>query len=379
MPRILHVLNVSFVLPYYLGDQISFFDENGYTVFVACSKSEKLDQYLKKWNFTLYSLDIRRKFSPVIDLLAIIKLIKFIRNNNIDVVVGHTPKGALIGMVASYIAGVRRRVYFQHGLMFETSEGLKRDILILVEKVTSNFATSIICVSKSVLDKSVQLNIGDLNKNRLIHYGTCNGIDGVDRFNPSKFDCRQKDDTRSMLNINSEDCIILYVGRLAKDKGINVLVKSWIKISNQRENILLLIAGPMDTRDPLDDDVLRLIKSHEKIRYLGEIEHTEELYATSDLFILPSYREGFPTVVLEASAMGLPVITTKCTGCIDSIIENETGIFIEISEDEIARAINFYLDNVRLRKLHGIQGRNFVLQNFDRNSIWTKLEEVYFK
>ncbi len=140
------------------------------------------------------------------------------------------------------------------------------------------------------------------------------------------------------------------------------------------QNVRLILCGPEDIRDPIKEHTKLKICSNVKISYIGEVEDTELYYSLFSLFILPSYREGLPTVVLEASAMELPIITTKCTGCIDSIIENQTGIFTSISPESISDSLFFYYSNYSLMSLHGRNGRKFVQDNFSRKIVWNHLK-----
>jgi glycosyltransferase involved in cell wall biosynthesis len=139
----------------------------------------------------------------------------------------------------------------------------------------------------------------------------------------------------------------------------------------------LLIIGPIDERDPISPEILSYAKSLPSLILVGQIDNPEFYYSIMDIFILPSYREGLPTVNLEASAMSVPVITTKKTGCIDSIIENETGIFIEINAPSISKSIEFYLANPIIRIEHGRKGREFVTKNFEQNLFWKELSDFY--
>jgi glycosyltransferase involved in cell wall biosynthesis len=134
--------------------------------------------------------------------------------------------------------------------------------------------------------------------------------------------------------------------------------------------------GPFETRDSIDLSIQEYIINEKSIIYVGEQSDTVLYYSTFDIFILPSYREGFPTVVLEASSMQLPVITTKNTGCIDSIQENITGIYCDISSNTIINSLKYYIDNPVLRKNHGINGRDFVINNFNQNLIWKEIEKI---
>lgn len=367
--KVLHVVNVSFVIPYFLGEQINYFNNNNFEIHIACSPDSNILKYSKCWNFKFLPLEVTRKFSLLKDFLSLIKLIFYIKKNNFDIVVGHTPKGALLASLSSYINRTEKRFYFRHGLMYETSVGLKRYILILIEKFTSYLVTDVICVSKSVLNKSIENRLSGYNKLKIINQGTCNGVDSEIKFNKKNINNDRFLSLKNTLNINDSDFIVGYIGRISKDKGIDVLVKAWFQLLesvNHVNNYKLVICGPIDSRDSISTKTIDLIKNESSIIHVGEVGDTEYYYNLFNVFVLPSLREGFPTVVLEASAMELPIITTKSTGCIDSIIENITGKFVSINSLDISNTIKFYYDNPQIAYNHGINGRNFVTQNFSQ-------------
>jgi len=376
MARILHVINIPFVIPYFLGNQISFFISKGHSVFIACSPHEKLLVYQEKWKFNSLGVQIRRNISPIDDFFAVLKIRKYIIDNKIDTVIGHTPKGAFVGLIAGYLTPIKKRIYFRHGLMYETSSGLKRFILIAIERFTSYIATEVICVSSSVLSKSISANLSKKDKLSILNMGTCNGVDSISQFNKALLDKSVKSKLKTQLKIGSDNVVVGFIGRLAKDKGINELIQAWNEIILHNPKMLLLLVGPLDERDAIEEEAYFQIISCPQIRYIGQIENPEDYYALMDIFILPSYREGFPTVVLEASAMELPVITTKMTGCIDSILENETGIFTEINKVSIVHAVMKYVDNPTLRQKHGQRGRQFIEENFAQMKIWQEIERI---
>lgn len=375
MQKILHVVNISFVLPYYIGDQFDYFREKDYDLFVACTPSEHLFSYGQEKGFKTFGVHILRAINPVADIKSIWALIKIIKNNNIDIVIGHTPKGAMIAMIAASIAGVKQRIYFRHGLMYETSTGLKKKLLIGIEKLTGRLAKRVVCVSNSVIDKSIKLNLNKPVKNILLNKGTCNGIN-LNRMLPL---LRKDQKLLEQLGIAVNDRVIGYVGRLVNDKGINELVEAWRLITLQYNNVKLLLVGPFEERDSISEATKEIMNTTDTIIHTGLINDVVPYYNVMDVFILPSYREGFPTVVLEASAMRLPVITTRSTGCVDSIVEEHTGIFTEISSSAIAEALKYYLANPDIARQHGINGRKFVENNFNQETIWKEIENKVLK
>jgi len=375
--KILHVVNISFVIPYYLGEQIDYFNSKGHTIIIACSPSEDFFDYSNKKSFTPLPLEIKRSFSIIKDLVAIFKLTMYLKNNPIDTVVGHTPKGAFIALISASLAGISNRIYFRHGFLFETTSGLKRRFLILIEKITSKMATKIICVSPSVLEVSIQQKLSSLSKTVILNNGTCNGIDAIKRFNPENVS-KNRDILNGLKERLAPDVkIIGFVGRLVKDKGLVELLDAWKILSGKNNKIHLLLIGPKEERDSLPEEHISYARDCNSISMLGLIKEIESYYSIMDIFILPSYREGFPTVVLEASAMELPVICSSKTGCIDSILENETGLFSSITTQDIAQKIQYFLDHPNKAKEMGKNGRLNVLKNFQQKLIWESLEKIY--
>lgn len=378
MKKILHVVNISFIIPYFLGEQLIYFRERGYKEFIICSPSLELDALSKKYFFEYQDVEILRQVSIWKDIEAIYKTIKYIRKNHVDVVTGHTPKGALIAMLAAYLTRVPIRLYFRHGLVYETSVGFKRSLLVGIDRFAAMLATKVICVSPSVCVKSIGDKLNRAPKQLLLSRGTCNGIN-IDHFNKhnlvESYLVRLKNDYA----LADSDFVIGFTGRLVRDKGVVELVQAFGKIQEKYSNVVLLLVGMLEERDALSDDIVQLIKHNQRIICTGYVENSniEYYYALMDMFVLPSYREGFPTSVLEASAMELPIVTTKATGCIDSIIDGETGLFVKNEPEDIARTIElFYLDN-KMRYTYGKNGRKFVADNFEQHIIWNEIEKLY--
>lgn len=359
------MVSVSFSIKYFIGNQFRYFKDKGYEFHVACSESEELYGLAEKYDFKPFPIPIVRAIDPIQDLKSIWILKKYINNENFDVVIAHSPKGGLIGMLAAYLANVPNRFYFRHGLVFETSSGLKKKILILIEKLIGRLAHKIINVSQSVENMADSLKLNDFSKNILLGKGTCNGVD----LNEFKYRVGLKNE--SLITIG-------FVGRLTKDKGIVELIDGWKILKTKYNNIRLMLVGPVDSRDPLNDDLVNYIKSDKTIELIGGVPDAKIYYNMMDIFILPSYREGFPTVILEASSSQLPVITTRSTGCIDAIVENETGLFVEINGESISSMIEQYLISKELRVRHGIQGAKFVKENFSEKIIYKEIEKKIF-
>ncbi len=376
--RILHVVNISFVIPYFLGKQLNWFAEKGNKEFVVCSDSEELKDFSKRYSFSYRAIDVLRKISIKKDIKAVKETVKYIREIKADVVTGHTPKGGLIAMLAAYITHVPVRIYFRHGLVYETSHGLKRSLLINIDRLASKLATKIVCVSPSVAKRSLEDKLNPASKQVVLVNGTCNGID-TERFCIDSVDKSKLNELRTKLGANDGDFVIGFAGRLVRDKGIIELVRAYKALRGVHPNVRLMLVGMLEIRDALPEDVVKVIQEDEgiiKTGYVGYAE-IEYYYALMNVFVLASYREGFPTSVLEASSMGLPVITTKATGCIDSIIDGETGIFVNHDDKELLMALSSLYENEDKRRMMGAAGRQYVIDHFNQELVWREIEKLY--
>ncbi len=372
--NILHVVNIYFVLPYFIGDQFKYFKEKGYNMNVVCSPSEYLSDYAQKQGFEYMESPINRNISIVQDFASIRNICKFVKKQKIDIVVGHTPKGGLLAMIAGWLMRVPIRIYVRHGLVYETSKGLKRFMLMSVDRLASFCSTKVVCVSPSVLRKSIEDHLAPIKKQMIWHKGTSNRIDTLNHFNPAEIVPARLTDLKARYGIEEEDFVIGYSGRLVKDKGIIELVRAFDKLQ-RADNCKLLLVGMFEKRDALPEDIQERILNDSRIIYTGFInDGMEYFYSMMDIYVLASYREGFPTGVLEAQAMEKPVITTRVTGCCDSIIDGRTGFFVNNTADDIAKKI----DKIRLGKvIDGCEGRKWVIENFDSRLVWKEIEKLY--
>ena len=373
--NILHVVNIYFVLPYFIGGQFAFFRQKGYRMFAVCSESEYLDGYAREQGFGYKVVPVKRSFSVKQDVKSIRQICSYIRENEIGVIVGHTPKGGLLAMLAGWLMRVPRRIYFRHGLVYETSHGLKRFVLMTVDRISSACATKIVCVSPSVLQRSIEDHLAPADKQLVLGNGTCSGIDTQGKFCPEKIDGDHLAAMRRRWGIADGDWVIGYTGRLVKDKGIIELVSAFRKLKKRYRNMKLLLVGMFEVRDALPEDIQDDIKNDPQIVWT-DFQNTDQeyFYAMMNVYVLASYREGFPTGVLEAQSMGVPVVTTRVTGCRDAIVEGRTGLFAEHSADSIAEAITEIHDK---KVVSGTAARKWVVEKFDNLIVWNEIEKLY--
>lgn len=378
MANILHVVNIDFVIPYFLGDQLLYMTERGHHIFIVCSPSSRLKEFSNKYNFLYKEIKILRRFSVFTDVLSIIKICEYIRENKIDIVNGHTPKAGLLAMCASFIMRVPTRIYFRHGLLHETALGIKKQIFVFCERLASLFSTKVVCVSPYLMERSLEEHLSSALKLHILNQGSCNGVDVYGKFNPLNI-CNEKlQYLRSKYILSHNAWVIGYTGRLVKDKGIVELVMAFELLCNKYPNIYLLLVGPEEERDALPNEIKKVIHSNEKIISTGLIENDiEYYYALMNMLILPSHREGFGTSILEASSMQIPVVATNFTGCKDAMRDGITGIYIDATVESIVNAIErLYCSKEYATKL-GVNGRKFVADNFEQHIIWKDIEKMY--
>ena len=379
MKNILNVVSVYFSVPFFFGQQFLYFKEKGYNIHLICSPSEYLESYATNQGVKWKEVSITRSISPISDFIALIKICTYIKKNNIEVVVGHSPKGALLSMFAAKLMGVPKRIYFRHGLIYTTKTGLSRKILIWEERFVSYCAKTIVCVSPSLYKLSISDKLNSVEKQTILGKGTCGGIDTSNKFNPAIIDPVKISELYDLLKIPLDSFIIGYSGRIVKDKGIVELLESFeiIRDKYPEKKIYLLLVGTFEDRDSLPEHIINKILSDNRIIYTGYVnENIEYYYSLMTLLILPSYREGFGMCVIEASAMEKPVLTTRSNGCIDSIIEGKTGYYVDINAKSIMQGIELYFDE-DLRKKIGLGGRKFVVENYDNLLLWDEIEKLY--
>lgn len=297
-------------------------------------------------------VDMERHISLIKDLKSLWKLWRVFRREKPRMVHSMTPKAGLLCMIAALLAGVPVRVHTFTGLVFPTAIGLKKKILMFTDWLTCACATHIIPEGEGV--KNDLVNNGITKKPiKVLGYGSCRGID-LERFDAKLFDGTggtpdiEESDASLLSAMRSQTSVVRFiaVGRLVGDKGINELVEAFVRLNEEQENTRLILVGPEETElDPLRPETLQAIEDCKAIRAVGSQTDVRPWFAASDVAVLASYREGFPNVVIEAGAMGLPQIVTDINGAREIIIEGENGTIVPPrSADALYEAMKRMLD-----------------------------------
>lgn len=378
--RILHVTNIFFTLPYFLGDQLSYFANKGYDISIVCSPDENFEPFARKHGCKYKAIFVPRTIALRQISICLWRLIEYMRNEKFDIVCGHTPVGGLLAMVAAWFSGVEKRVFFRHGLAYETSIGIKKKLLIAAEKLASRLATQVVCVSPYLIGKSIADGLTNKEKMILLNIGSCNGIDAIKKFNRENIDEKYLQYLRRKLGIYKGDFVIGYTGRIVKDKGLEELVSAFKIINKKYNRSKLLLVGMMEKKDSISTETIEEIITNPKIIHTGLItEKIEYYYAMMNVLVLCTHREGFGTSLLEAAAMEIPALTTNHSGSRDAIVENVTGRYIVMDDvQSIVDKVSDYIENDDLRKKHGKQGRAWVIENFQQEIIWEEIEQKIY-
>ncbi|MCK8622348.1 glycosyltransferase family 4 protein [Prevotella sp. E13-27] len=373
MKKILSVITSDVTAESYIGDQLQYFQERGgYECHLISSPGPYLEAYAKKQGIKYTEIQIDRQLRPR-SIKTFWAIYKYMRKQKFDVVIAHSgPSACLISMTAAKLAGIPHRIELAHGALQEGLKGILRRFVIMSESFNSHNAEKVVIVSPSVAKIRQNDGIDKPEKQVLLSKGTCNGVDTIERFNPDKVSDEVVAGLKQQYGIEEGDFVVGYIGRLVRDKGIVELVEGFKRLRelHPEKVVKLLIVGSPEKRDALPQETLDFLSSDKSIIYTGFVPYNEiaRYYSLMDTFILPSYREGFPTVVLEASSMGLPVVTTRKTGCIDSIVENETGLFADLNGESIAKALEAMMDKDFARRL-GKNGRKWVTENYEHSIV----------
>lgn len=377
--KVLHVFTLLTTPESFFYGQFGYLAEHGHEIHLVTDDEEDIE--FSRRNHIIYNrIPIIRAISPMGDIGTIKKLMQLIRREKYDAVFGHTPKGAMVAMIAAKLAGVKTRVYYRHGLIYTTAKGLKRSILKTVERLTAACATHIVNVSPSLGKLAVKDCLNSDRKQTVIGLGTCGGIDTINIFNPTKVSQEKVSVLRHTLGIPDNAYVVGFCGRLCHDKGIIELIEGFRLFQKAQPDIVtrLLLVGPYDARDILPSHVKDEIEANHSIIAPGSVSHhfLPDYYSLMDVFVFPSYREGFGMTVLEASAMRIPVLVSRSHGCVDSIRENITGCYIDITSQSIASGLSDMLVP-QLRQRLGNAGRDFVTENFERTRMWPRILDLY--
>lgn len=355
-----------------LGDRLRALREEGFRVTLVSSSGELLTGTAAREGVEAIALPMRRQIAPLADLVSLARLCWLLHQLKPQMTEFSTPKAGLLGSIAAMLCGVPTRVYFLRGLKLETCTGLKQRILLATERVASACSHVVLCNSDSLRNRALDLGVAPAAKLRVLGSGSSNGVD-VERFAPKNSNLRHR------LGLPQKAPVVGFVGRLTRDKGLPELVEAFDAILAARPDAHLLLVGWFDaSEDALSNDLRARIKNHSRIHLTGFVPDTAPYYRAMNLMVLPTLREGFPNVVLEAAASGIPVITTLATGSRDAVLPEVTGLLIPPGYPEaISESVLQLLSDPQRCRRMGKAARAWVLTHYVNDRVLHRTVRYY--
>lgn len=351
-----------------------------YHVIAVSSEKEKLEKLGQKIKLPVFFVNLTRQITPWQDLLALIKMYLFFKKTKPFIVHTHTPKAGTIGMLAAKLAGVPLRLHTVAGLPLLETKGVKRKLLNAVEKITYSCANHVYPNSAGLQDIIIQNRYCRASKVKVIAKGSSNGIDTA-YFNPDLFSNDDTSQLKKDLGINEQDFVFIFVGRLVKDKGINELVLAFQRLHHQNNKVKLLLVGDYEHElDPLLPETLKVIAENSTIITVGFQHDVRPYFAISNALVFPTYREGFPNVVMQAGAMNLPCIVTNINGCNEIVIASENGIIIPVKDEKaIFDAMNNFVSNTEMLVTMKAKARQMIVSRYEQKVVWEAIHQEYIR
>lgn len=377
MGKLIRITTVPLSLEKLLENQLQFMQQY-YSVIAISADEPRLEKVGEKEGVETYAVELTRQITLLADLKALFKLYRFLKREKPLIVHSHTPKAGTIGMLAAKLAGVPLRLHTVAGLPLMEAIGKKRQLLNLVEKITYACASFVYPNSFGLKDIILKEGFCKADKLKVIANGSSNGID-TSYFNPELFSMTDRNLLKVSLSIGSNDRVFIFIGRLVSDKGVNELVSAFMSFNNQYPEAKLLLVGDQEAElDPLSPDTISEINSCSNIISVGYQKDVRPYLAISDVLTFPSYREGFPNVVMQAGAMGLPCIVSDINGCNEIIVEGENGVIIPSkNRTAVLGAMLLFVENgVFIDKLRS-NARKMIVARYEQQIVWDALLAEY--
>jgi glycosyltransferase involved in cell wall biosynthesis len=382
MLKLIRLTTVPLSLQYLLRGQPRYMSAFFEVLCVSSGPAKDLEEVAKREGVKVQEVEMTRQITPFKDLKSVWKLYKLFKKEKPQIVHTHTPKAGIVGMLAANLAGVPLRLHTVAGLPLMEVQGLKRFVLDTVEKLTYSFATKVYPNSKGLEEFILSHRLTNKSKVKMIGNGSSNGIDTT-FFKPSLYTKNSKEELRAQLGISKEDFVFVFVGRLVSDKGINELVNAFNGLTRQpiKRSIhyKLLLVGPLETElDPLQHQTLNEIESNPTIITTGFQPDVRPYFAISNALVFPSFREGFPNVVMQAGAMGLPSIVTDINGCNEIIEDGRNGLIIPPKDTKaLQEKMLRLMEDEPLYKHLASNSREMITSRYEQKLVWEALLDEY--
>lgn len=322
---------------------------------------------------TILPVRIKRKISLWHDLAAFFQLLKLFKKHNFKIVHSVTPKAGLLAMLASAITGVGIRIHTFTGQVWATKTSLRRAVLKNFDRLIACLSTNILIDSPSQRMFLVKQGVVKAHKSDVLLEGSISGVE-LQRFKPND---EARNRIRTSLSISENDVVFLFIGRLNRDKGVLDLAQAFSKAADIHRNARLLLVGVDEAN--LTEEIKDVTSEYEdKVSFVSFTSSPEEYMAASDVLCLPSYREGFGNVIIEAAAVGIPTIGSNIYGISDAVLDGETGMLFEVKNiNELQKCMQKLIVDNALRAKLGITAKDRVIKSFSSQKLSEAWLEYY--
>ena len=375
--KVIRITTIPLSLKILLKGQLKYMSQY-FEILAVSSDGKDFEEMLNQELVRGFRVNMTRQLTPIKDLIALFKLIHLFRKEKPDIVHSHTPKAGNLAMLAAWLCRIPIRIHTVAGLPLLEATGLKRILLDFVEKTTYTFATKVYPNSFGLKNKILDNKYCSVSKIHVIGNGSSNGID-TNYFSREAMVPELMQKLKQEYGILSCDFVFIFVGRLVTDKGINELVKAFEKVHQKHPNAKLILVGPKEPElDPLHNETEHILQNHPAIILTGFQSDVRPFFSISNILTFPSYREGFPNVVMQAGAMDLPSIVTDINGCNEIIRDNVNGIIIPAKDNNALEiAMLETLENDEKRKRLAQNSRLLIIERYEQQMVWQLISKVY--
>ena len=373
MKKIIRTSTVPMSVDTFCRGQLKMLSEH-FEVVAVSSPDVELKTIEEREGVRTIAVAMERHISLLKDVKSLLQMIRVFKKEKPDIVHSITPKAGLVSMLAAWICRVPVRMHTYTGLVFPTTTGMKQKVLIAMDRLLCACATYINPEGQGVANDLRRFSITK-KPLHIIGNGNVRGID-ADYWKNDGYD---RNDLRNNLQIEKDDFVFVFVGRLVGDKGINELVAAFKQLMVEHSNVKLLLIGPYENQlDPLRPETEKEIETNQSIITTGNQEDVRPYYVAADAFVFPSYREGFPNTVIEAGALGLPSIVTDINGANEIIIPPQNGVIVPSkSVEALYQAMSYFLESPEELRRMANNARRMVVDRYNQQFIWGELLKVY--
>lgn len=368
--KILYILTAPQMVGFLRG-QLQTMKKCGFTpVLCAPELNASISQFSDEEGVEVVVCPMCRRIDPWADLKSYLRMVRIIRTIKPDVTMTIGPKAGLIGGLASATCQVSCRIQTKWGIRLETTRGLLRLTLMIADRIASLCAHLVLCDSNSGRERTVELGLAAANKVSVVASGSANGID-TQKFSLSHENIAAGSALRESLGAKVDSPVVGFVGRISQDKGLRELVEAWELIQGRKPGAILAVVGDDECVTLAEKELLERLRALPGVRMLGKRAGMEGIFPAFDVLLMPSHREGFGVVVLEAAAMQVPTVGFTVTGIRDSVITGTTGMLVRFGDiSGLAEATIQYLDDRSLRIKHGEAACQRVKSSFRQEQVW---------